>query len=120
MSQSPGFSWIGFPDTTKYEFILAKDADLTLIVVKEEVPTCAYHYNGKLDWETSYFWQVKAIEPVPSESAIGVFTIMSEPQPTMSTAPVTLVETTPFWVWLVIGILTLLIIMVIMLCLVRR
>ncbi len=120
VSRSPGFSWLGFPHTTKYEFILAKDAVLTEIVVKEKVPTSAYTYSGKLDWGTTYFWQVKAIEPVPSEpSTIGVFTVMpQQPQPTLPAMPVTL--STPLWIWLVIGILTLLVIVVIVLCLVKR
>ncbi len=121
MSQSPGFSWIGFPETTKYEFILAKDAVLMQIVVKEKVPTSAYHYSGELDWGATYFWQVKALEPVPSEPATGVFTIMSEPQPAIPTTPVTPpAPATPFWIWVVIGILAFLTIVVIVLCLVRR
>jgi len=118
VSRAPAFSWLGFPHTTKYEFILAKDAGLTEIVVKEKVPTSAYICSGKLDWGTTYFWQVKAIEPVPSEpSVIGVFTVM--PQPTTPVImPVTL--STPLWIWLVIGILALLTIVIIVLCLVRR
>ena len=118
VSRSPAFSWLGFPHTTKYEFILAKDAGLTEIVVKEKVPTSAYIYSGKLDWGTTYFWQVKAIEPVPSEpSGIGVFTVM--PQPTTPVImPVT--PSTPLWIWLVIGILALLVIVIIVLCLLRR
>ena len=119
--RSPGFSWIGFPDTTKYEFILAKDAALAQTVVKEEVPTSAYQYSGKLDWGTTYFWQVKAIEPVPSEPATGTFTVMSQPQPPIPITPVTLPsQATPVWIWMVIGILSLLIIVVIVLCFVRR
>ena len=116
--RSPSFSWVGFPDTTKYEFILAKDPDLAeMIIVKEKAPTSAYQYSGKLDWGTTYFWRVKAIEPVPSEPAIGTFTVMSEPPviPIMPAAP-----PTPFWIWLVIGILTLLNVVIIVFCLVRR
>jgi len=119
VSRSPAFSWLGFPHTTKYEFILAKDAGLTEIVVKEKMPTSAYICSGKLDWGATYFWQVKAIEPVPSEpSVIGVFTVMPEPTAPVIIMPVT--PSTPLWIWLVIGILALLVIVIIVLCLVRR
>ena len=120
VSRSPSFSWLGFPHATKYEFILAKDADLTQVVIKEEVPISAYIYSAKLDWDTTYFWRVKAIEPVPSEpSVISAFTVMPEPQPvTPAIVPVTLA--TPFWIWLIIGILALLDIVIIVFCLVRR
>jgi len=119
VSRSPCFSWLGFPHTTKYEFILARDADLTQVVVKEEVPSSAYIYSGELDWDTTYFWQVKAIEPVPSEpSVIGVFTVMPQPSTPAMVVPVT--PPTPFWIWLIIGILALLDIVIIVFCLVKR
>jgi len=118
VSRSPGFSWIGFPHTTKYEFILAKDVDLAQVVVKEKVPVSAYIYSGKLDWETTYFWQVKAVEPVPSEpSPVSTFTVASE-QTTLATTVVT--PPAPFWIWLIIGILALLDIVIIVFCLVSR
>jgi len=120
VSRSPGFSWVGFPGTEKYEFILARDASLSQIVIKEQVPTSAYQYSDTLDWGTTYFWQVKAVAPVPSEPAINTFTVMSEPRVAPPPAAKPPLPVTPFWVWLVIGILTLLIILVIALCLFRR
>lgn len=103
--RSPSFSWIGFSDTTKYEFILAEDADLTRVIVREEVLTPAYRYTDKLDWGKTYFWQVRAVEPAPSEPATATFTVVSESAaPPAPPAP----PVTPFWVWLVIGILALL------------
>jgi hypothetical protein len=116
--RSPGFSWVGFPDTTKYEFILAEDATFNHRIIKEEVSTSAYKYSGELKWGTTYFWQVRAIEPVPSEPAVGVFTVRSEPVTPAAMPPEATV--TPLWIWLVIGILSLLIIVVIVLCVVKR
>ena len=88
------------------------------VVVKEEVPVSAYIYSGKLDWETTYFWQVKAVEPGPSEpSPVSTFTVVSEPT-TLATTVVT--PPTPFWIWLIIGILALLDIVIIVFCLVSR
>jgi photosystem II stability/assembly factor-like uncharacterized protein len=116
-ARSPSFSWIGFPDTTEYEFILAEDADLTQVIIREELPAPAYRYTAKLDWGKTYFWQVRALEPAPSEPATATFTVMSKPvtAPTPPAAPAT-----PFWIWLAIGILALLVVVVIVFSLTTR
>ncbi|MBN2187127.1 MAG: exo-alpha-sialidase [Dehalococcoidia bacterium] len=121
--RSTVFSWVGFPGTTEYEFLLAEDATLTQVVIREEVPTSAYQYRGELDWGTTYFWRVRAIEPLPSEPALGSFTIMVEPQhvsPSLSLSPVQTESGTPVWIWLMIGILTSLTVVVVVFCLVKR
>jgi hypothetical protein len=115
VSRTPGFSWIGFPDTTEYEFILARDADLAQVIVREDVPSSAYQYRGSLDWGTTYFWQVRALEPVPSEPAASVFAVVQQTRAATLAAP-----STPLWIWVVIGILTLLDIVIIVLYLVKR
>jgi hypothetical protein len=105
---SPSFSWSGMPGTTKYEFILAKDAALQQVIVKVQVPTTSYLYDGKLDYNTIYFWQVRAIEPVVSDpSPIGTFTVVAESEPT--TPAVEQPKTIPVWVWWIIAVLTALI-----------
>ena len=76
----------------------------------------------------TYYWQVRAIAPVPSESSnIGVFTVESQPPrqqvlPTMSpmVVPAVAAATTPLWVWLVIAVLASLVIVIIVLTMVRR
>lgn len=123
VSRSPAFSWTGFPDTTKYEFILAEDVNLTLVVVTEEVPVSAYIYTGQLDWGKTYLWQVRAIEPAPSEPAIGTFTVM--PEPPLAQLPAQLsvpspTPQTPFWTWVIIGILALLAVLIITFCFATR
>jgi hypothetical protein len=116
VSRSPGFTWIGFPDTTKYEFILAKDSTLTQIIVKEETSDAAYYYERKLDWGKNYFWRVIALEPVLSEpSAVSTFTVIPKPQPTPPTN-----QATPLWIWVTIGILTTLNVIAIVHCVIRR
>ena len=123
VSRSPAFSWTGFPDTTKYEFILAEDVNWAQVVVSEEVPVSAYIYTGELDWGKTYLWRVRAIEPAPSEPAIGTFTVMLEPPPAQLPAQLSVLSPTPqtpFWTWVMIGILALLAVLIIALCFATR
>jgi len=76
------FSWTAFNEATEYNFVLAEDSALKNIVAKETVPTTAYEYGGELDYGTSYFWQVTANKPVPSEpSPVFSFTTEARPVP---------------------------------------
>jgi len=114
VGRSPTFSWKGFPPTTEYEFILAKDDALSQVVVSEKLSATTYQYKGYLDWGTTYYWQVRAIDPVLSESSIGTFTVIPAPDPTAATPP------TPSWIWAIIGILAFLDVVVITFCLIKR
>jgi hypothetical protein len=97
---SASFSWSPFKGTTKYKFLLTKDAAMTNVVVEAEVPTTAYKYEGSLDYGTHYFWQVKAIEPLPSDcSATFCFKTANAPTPQPSTYPPSSV---PGWIWIII------------------
>ena len=85
---SIAFSWTSFKETTEYEFVLARDSALTDIIVQESLPTTAYRYVGRLDYDTPYFWQIAATKPLPSEpSPVFSFTTASEPSPTPETPP---------------------------------
>jgi len=114
IGRSPTFSWKGFPPTTEYEFILAKDNALNQVVVSEKVSTTTYQYKGYLDWGTTYYWQVRAIDPVLSESSIGTFTVMPAPKPAAPTPP------TPSWIWITIGLLAFLDVVIITFCFIKR
>jgi hypothetical protein len=82
------FSWTPFKGTTEYELVLAKDSVLTDIVVRESLPTTAYRYGGRLDYDTGYFWQVAATKPLPSEPGpVFSFTTAAEPSPPPATPP---------------------------------
>jgi len=77
---SIAFSWTPFKEVTEYELVLAKDPALTDVIVRESLPTTAYRYGGRLDYDTSYFWQVSATKPVPSEpSPVFSFTTAASP-----------------------------------------
>jgi hypothetical protein len=95
------FSWTPAQDATKYKFTLAKDAALTDVLVEVEVPTTAYEYKGALDYNTSYFWRVMALEPVPSDWS-ATFTFQTEAAPAPPAAP-TPPPATPLWAWVVIA-----------------
>ncbi|MFC2050076.1 hypothetical protein ACFLTN_02730, partial [Chloroflexota bacterium] len=85
---SIAFSWTHFKEANEYELVLAKDSALTDIVVRERLPTTAYRYGGRLDYGTSYFWQVAATKPLPSEpSPVFSFTTTTEPSPSPATPP---------------------------------
>jgi len=114
IGRSPTFSWKGFPPTTKYEFILATDNALSQVVVNEKVSNTTYQYKGYLNWGTTYYWQVRAIDPVLSESSIGTFTVMPAPSPAAPTPP------TPSWIWITIGLLASLDVAIIAFCLIKR
>jgi hypothetical protein len=82
------FSWTPFKDTSEYQFVLAKDPALTDIIVQESSFTTAYRYGGRLDYDTTYFWQVAAIKPSPSEpSPVFTFTTASQPSPPPGAPP---------------------------------
>jgi hypothetical protein len=71
------FSWSGYPDTTKYRFLLAKDSQLQNIVVEAFTSTTSYALVEALEYDTSYFWQVMAVESIPSDPS-SVFTFHTE------------------------------------------
>ena len=60
----------------------------------------SYTYDGELDFNTSYFWQVRAIEPVVSDpSSIGSFTVAAMEKPAAKEKPSPL----PLWGWMLIA-----------------
>ena len=98
--ESTSFSWSPFKGTTTYKFVLAKDTAMTDVVVKTELPTASYNYEGTLDYNTNYFWQIRAVEPTPSDWS-AIFCFQTEATPVSQSHPQTKQATTA-WVWLII------------------
>ncbi|MFC2050074.1 hypothetical protein ACFLTN_02720 [Chloroflexota bacterium] len=95
------FTWSALKDTTKYRFVLAKDAAMTQVVKETETTTTAYEYDGQLEDGQSYFWRVMALEPVPSDwSATFNFRTEAAPLPPPQPAPK---SEPPLWAWVVIA-----------------
>ena len=115
VSRSPSFSWSPIAGTTKYEFILAKDAALTEMIANVAVPGTAYKHADKLDWNTTYFWQVKSLEPIVDEpSPVASFTVRGQqmPVPPSTTTPP---ASSPFWIWIAITVYVALVVAIIIL-----
>jgi hypothetical protein len=110
------FSWTPFKETTKYKFVLAKDAAMTQVVTQAEVPTTTFdHACCPLEYSTNYFWRVIAVEPVPSDWS-ATFSFQTEPKPAAPAAPAE-APATPLWVWVIIAIGAFLIIITLILIL---
>ena len=80
VSVNPGFSWAPIFGATLYEFILALDAGLTLTVEDTPVYVTTPSWQvpaGTLEYDTTYFWGVKATEPTESPQSIGTFQTLS-------------------------------------------
>jgi hypothetical protein len=107
------FSWSPFKETTKYKFVLAKDAAMTQVVAEAEVPTTAYEYKGTLDYSTNYFWRVMCLEPAPSDWS-ATFSFQTEAAPAPPAAPEA-APPTPLWVWVLIAIGAILVIVTLVL-----
>lgn len=119
-TKSVSFSWSPLTDTTKYRFVLARDADMADVVQDAAVTTTAYEYGGELEYNYVYFWRVMALEPTPSDwSATFNFRTEAAPPP-VATGPIP--ELTPLWVWpvVVIGLILLCAIIVLIFTMRRR
>jgi len=106
------FSWSPFNDTTKYRFVLAKDAAMTEVIKEAVVTTTAYNYDGELEYSQVYFWRVMALEPSPSDWS-ATFSLQTEAAPPSS--PAEPAPQTPLWAWVVIVIGLILLITIIVL-----
>ena len=112
------FSWSPIKNATTYEFILAKNAQLTDIVVQEKTRSTAFEVKSKLQLATPYFWQVKAVAPIPSDpSPVGTFSLSENkttPQkPTATTAkPGGVAAPADFWIWIIIVIVVVLLMLI--------
>jgi len=112
------FSWSPVKNATTYEFILARNAQLTDVIVQEKTQTTAFELKSNLQTSTAYFWQVKAVAPVPSDpSPVGTFALAEDkttPQkpPSTTTKPGGVPAPSDFWIWIIIVIVAVLLILI--------
>jgi len=106
------FSWSGYQGTTKYRIILARDAQLQNIVIEDFTTTTSYSLPVKLSYDTCYFWQASAVEPVPGDAG-SVFTFSTESSPVVAgSLPGSTADSVPGWAIAVIVTGALLVIIV--------
>jgi hypothetical protein len=108
------FSWSPWQDATKYQFDLAKDPEFKQLITTATTTTTGYQYANALDYSTSYFWRVKALEvngqDIPSDwSATFSFTTKAVPA---IPAPPPATPAVPVWVWVLTAIGTILVIVI--------
>jgi hypothetical protein len=115
------FSWSPLNETTKYKFVLAKDAAMTEVVKEAVVTTTAYSYDGELEYGQVYFWRVMALEPTPSDWS-ATFTFHTAASPPSASALPAPAPQTPVWAWavIIIGLILLITIIVLIFRMRRR
>jgi len=120
-----GFTWQAVDDAT-YDFTLSANSDLSSPIASESgITGTAFAYDGKLDYNTTYFWKVVAMSGsnVIGESDTSTFTTRPEPTeppalpeyPAYPDYPEPVQASTPAWVWVVIAIGAVLVITIIVL-----
>ncbi len=112
------FSWSPIKNATSYQFILARDAQLSDVIVQETTSTTAFELKSRLSLSTPYYWQVKAVAPVVSDpSPVGTFTLVenitqSQKQPAAKQQPGAVPAASNFWVWIIIVIVVILLLLI--------
>jgi len=101
------FTWQPVNGAQKYELTLSKDKELEQLVVRAIVSATTYRYDTGLEDGNTYFWQVKAIEPVESQpSPLFSFTVATEQPEQEEKAPVIpLTANILTWLWVAIPLL---------------
>jgi len=116
------FSWSPWKEATRYEFVLSKDSEFKQILKQASTSATGYEYDGTLDYDTNYFWRVRAVEvngqPIPSDWS-AAFSFRTESAQDFPAPPPGDAEI-PLWVWGVIGLGTLLVIVTLILILRTR
>ena len=125
----PVFTWNSVAGAIGYEFVLARDSEFTEVVVAmvgaDALPATAWGCDRDLDYETTYFWKVRAIS-VDSygEWVSSVFTTEAALSPSASHFSSPLPEQTqlpqptpsvPFYLLIIIGLGTTLVIVLLVL-----
>jgi len=103
---SLSFSWAPLPNATKYEFVLAEDADFSRVVSSVVTAGTTYSYEGWLKFDSVYFWRVRALEvngrPAPGDWS-PVFCFQTETLELVA-VPTSVPSAVPPWAYVVIAL----------------
>lgn len=101
MSLKPVFQWSAIAGANSYELLVSSDASLANSIITKTgdsaLPATAWQSNINLDYNTTYFWKVRAIggNSYSAWSAVGAFTTELAPtQPSQPSpaSPATVIE----------------------------
>jgi len=87
------FQWSAVPGAEAYELLVSTDINFSDPVIAKTgdyaLPTTAWQCNISLNYDTTYYWKVRAISASTSSawSAAGAFTTESPPSPPTVSAP---------------------------------
>ena len=120
-----GFTWQAIDDAS-YDFTLSANSDLSSPIASETgISGTAYAFDGELDYSTTYFWTVVAMDGGNVVGSSDVSTFTTRPEPTEPPAlpeypaypdyPEPVQPSTPAWVWVVIAMGAVLVIVIIVL-----
>jgi hypothetical protein len=110
--QPTALTWTPYKEATKYEVVLARDAEMTQIIKRATTTTTGYEYKDALEYGKSYYWRARALE-IKGQSNIsdwsGTFTFRTEPAPPPASDNTTkkpkAQTDSPGFVWLVIVVI---------------
>ncbi|MCK4863407.1 MAG: hypothetical protein KAS25_03875, partial [Dehalococcoidales bacterium] len=92
-STSPAFSWTPAAGATMYQFQLSTTPDFATTLVDEQLAAAGIAPAVTLDRGTTYFWRVKALQPVDGDWSTVANFIVAEAA--AAPPPPVVVETTP-------------------------
>jgi len=133
---SPTFEWSGIEWAETYEYELALDPTTTAggyfaeplvaLVGSSALVSTAWKCDTDLNFETRYYWHVKAIgvDTDTPWSDVGTFTTVGEAPPPTTAGPEIVIppaeQITPAWIWAIVIIGAILVIAVIVLIVTTR
>ncbi len=126
---TPSFAWNAADWATGYELVVARHSNFADVVIAKvgdnALPTAIWASDKDLDYNTTYYWKVRAISPTSnSEWAVGIFT--TEPPPPASASPPPSPPAppstlgTPMHIWVMLAIVVVLIIALLILIITTR
>ncbi len=96
--RKPSFSWAPVSGTTEYQFMLSDNYTMNQPLIDVITGTTGFTLTQELEYGTTYFWRVRAINPVATDwSQLANFTVQKEPsepvpEVTVKPLPPTVIE----------------------------
>ncbi len=78
----PIFQWSAIADAESYELLVSTDVSFVNLIIKKTLPATAWQSDISLDYDTTYYWKVRATGSgsYSAWSAVSAFTTRSSPE----------------------------------------